>query len=612
MATRSASRIGLWIIVGLLVVGLGGWFTGGVAGRVDEVAAVGGLEIDAQDYATALNAQITRIEQQTGQPMSLAQAQEFGLDRAVLGNLVTERVLDAEARRLGLSVSGARVAEAVRTNPAFEGLDGSFDRELYRETLRRSGLDEEQYESGLRDDTARTLLQAAVVGGLPEPLAYGRTLAAQANEARAATWARVAADGATAVPEPTEADLQAFYDANPDRFTAPETRAVAYAWLTPEMRAGEVEVTDEEVAAAYEERRSEFVQEERRLLERLVFPDDAAAADARARLDAGEASFEDLVAERGLTLSNVDLGDVARGDLDEAAEAVFAAEPGDVVGPLPSSLGPALFRVNAVLAADEVPLEEAAPGLRAEIAQARARDAISDIYPEIEDLLAGGATPADLAERLGLEAGEAAIGARSTDGPAAYAELREAALAAEPGGDPELVALSDGGVAVLQVLSVTPPALRPLEEVRADVLAGWQAQARREAALARAEAAAEAIAAGASFEDQGLEPQGATNVTRRTPIEGTSPEVLAAVFEMAPGEARAIPAADGALVVRLDAITPADDANEAFVAERAQVSSELSGAIAQDLYDAYASALRAGTEVAIDDRALAAVHAQFD
>jgi peptidyl-prolyl cis-trans isomerase D len=37
---------------------------------------------------------------------------------------------------------------------------------------------------------------------------------------------------------------------------------------------------------------------ERRLVERLVYPDQAAADAARARLDAGE-SFETLVADRG-------------------------------------------------------------------------------------------------------------------------------------------------------------------------------------------------------------------------------------------------------------------------------------------------------------------------
>ena len=71
---------------------------------------------------------------------------------------------------------------------------------------------------------------------------------------------------------------------------------------------------------------------ERRLVERLVYPDQAAADAARAELDAGT-TFEALVAERGLTLDAIDLGDVTREDLGAAGDAVFAAAEGGVVGP---------------------------------------------------------------------------------------------------------------------------------------------------------------------------------------------------------------------------------------------------------------------------------------
>jgi peptidyl-prolyl cis-trans isomerase D len=368
MAARKGGRLGLWIIVILLIIGLGGWYTGGAGARLDSVATVGGLEVSVQDYSNALGNQIRAIEEQTGQPLPFSEAQALGLDRAVLAQLVTERTLDAEAQRLGLSVGDERVARAVIALPTFQGLDGQFDREAYREALRRSGLTEEEFETSLRQDSARTILQAAVVSGLPEPRAYGEALAAYSNESRSVTWAALSTADLAVAPQPTEADLQAFYEANPDLFTAPETRAISYAWITPETIQADLPVDDAAVRELYDERIDQFVQEERRLVERLVLPSDEAAEGARARLDAGEATFEDLVEERGLQLSDTDLGDVSRGDLDEAADPVFAAQSGDVVGPLPTSLGPALFRVNAVLAADEVPFEEAAPDLRAELA----------------------------------------------------------------------------------------------------------------------------------------------------------------------------------------------------------------------------------------------------
>ena len=54
------------------------------------------------------------------------------------------------------------------------------------------------------------------------------------------------------------------------------------------------------------------------------------AQASRDRLDAGDVTFEALVEERGLRLSDIDLGDVSREDLDDAGEAIFAAATGDV------------------------------------------------------------------------------------------------------------------------------------------------------------------------------------------------------------------------------------------------------------------------------------------
>ncbi|MBP1804414.1 peptidylprolyl isomerase [Rubellimicrobium aerolatum] len=611
MAARRNSKWIYWLMVGGILLGFGGWFTGGGGARSTAVGTVGGLEISAQSYANALQNQLRQIEEQSGQRLTLEQAQALGLDRAVLAHVVTRRVLDAEARRLGLSAGDARVAEAVLATPGFQGLDGQFDREVYREQLRRNGLTEAAFETALREDTARTILQAAILGGVARPETYAEVLSAWTNETRAVTWAPVGAEGVT-LPEPTAEQLRAYYDAHPGDFTAPEVRQVGYAWITPEMIQAELPVDDAAVRELYESRRDEFVQEERRLVERLVYPDEAQAQAARARVDAGEAGFEDLVAERGLLLADADLGDVSRAELGAAGEAVFAAGTGSVVGPLPSDLGPALYRVNAVLAAQETSLEEAAPGLRTEIANEAAREVIAGIEPQVQDLLAGGATVEDIARRTDLEAGQVAWSEGATEGPAAYQEFRDAAAAAREGASPEIVPLADGGLLVLRLDGVTPPALRPFEEVEAEARAGWEAQARREAVLARAEAGAEAIAGGASFEDQGLAPVTEPALARRGAIEGTPPGFVEAAFGMQRGATRALPSGEGAVVLRLDSVTPAQADDPAVIAERAAVESQVSGSLSQDLIDAVAQALQAGTEIRIDDQAIAAVNAQIN
>jgi len=393
MAQKKGNRYFVWIIMILLFVGLLGFGTGGFGGSAQTIGTVGKKEISVAQYQRGLNEQLRAFSAQIGTPVSFAQAQQLGIDQAVLGQIVTERALDNEATNLGISVGDELVRGEVLRVPAFRDLSGDFDREAYRATLQQSGMNERDFEMSIREEISRTLLQGAVVGGIPGPVAYADTIVTFVSETRDITWSAVTADNLTApLAGPTDADLQAFYDANPDQFTAPEQREVTYAWLTPDMIQDQLTIDEDALRALYDERINEFVRAERRLVERLVYLDQDAADDAAARFAAGEVDFDDLVAERGLTLADVDMGDVLPSDLGDAADAIFAADAGAVLGPLPSSLGPAMYRMNAVLAADEVTFEDAADDLRAELSAARARRVIDDSSEGINDLMAGGAT----------------------------------------------------------------------------------------------------------------------------------------------------------------------------------------------------------------------------
>jgi peptidyl-prolyl cis-trans isomerase D len=612
MAQSKTRQIAVWTILALLVVGLVGFGSTGFNANVRSLGSAGDKDISIQSYANTLRGQIEAFSQQIGSPLGFQQAQAIGLDAQVLSQLVTARTLDNEVARLGLSAGDQRIRDEIIGVDAFQGLDGKFDRALYADLLKRNGMTEAEFETGLREDLARSLLQVAIPGAVVPPEAGARAIAAFLGERRVLTWAALGAGSLTApMPAPTEADLKAHYEAKPDAFTHPEERRITYAWLTPDMIQDGVTVSDQDVRDLYDSRIADFVQPERRLVERLVYGTEAEAAAARARLDAGEADFEALVADRGLDLTDIDLGDVTEAELGAAGAGVFAGATGDVVGPAMSDLGPALFRVNAVLAAQETSLEEAAPDLRNELANQRARRMISEMSESLTDLVAGGATIEDLAERTEMELGTITWSEGMAEGIAAYAPFRQAAAAATPGAFPELVELDDGGVFVLRLDAIDPPALRPFDEVRAEVEAGWRAAATAAAVLARAEAAATAIAVGASFEDQGLVPTTEAGLTRRDFVAGTPPDFLTRAFTLLPGQTAVLPAAGGAVLMRLDTILPADSADPAVAAEAEAVATRARSGIAEDILSAFSDGLRARTEIVIDQAALNAVNARF-
>lgn len=611
MATKSKNRYFLWIIMGLLVVGLLGFGTGGLSGNIRSIGTVGDKAVSVTSYQRALSSQIQAFQAQTGTPIGFQEAQSLGIDQAVLAQVVSQRALDNEATTLGISVGDARVREEVLQVPAFRGLSGDFDREAYRFALSQSGLSEAEFETSIREDIARTLLQGAIVGGVPQPTAYAEALSQFIGEARAITYARLTTDDITApLAGATEADLQAFYDANPALFTKPEERDISYVWLTPDMIQDSLDIDEQALRDLYNERITEFMVPERRLVERLVYVDTATAEAAKASLN-DTTDFDALVSARGLDLADVDLGDVSRDDLGANADAIFAAAPGDVVGPLNTTLGPALFRMNAVLGAEEVSFEDAQDDLRIELANARARRVIDDSRDQINDLLAGGAKLEDLAEQTDMKLGQIAWSADTDSDIAAYDEFRDAAAAATEGAFPELFELSDGGIFALRLNAITAPTVQPMARVMDDVTAGWTAQAQQTALLAQATQTAQDILPLTDLTTLGLTPTVEPALTRRGFVEGTPPSFLTDVFAMTNSEVKVIDSGTSVFIVRLDSITaPSDD--DAQTAASKQLAAETAAAgISQDIFEAFSNAVQMRTDVNINQATVNAVHAQL-
>ena len=612
MARAQKPRYFLWIIMALLVVGLLGFGTGGLSGNIRNIGAVGDKQIPVSLYQRVLNQQIRTVEAQLGTPVTFQDARQLGIEQSALTQVITERALDNEATALGISVGDARVREEVLRVPAFRGIDGAFDREAYRFTLQQSGLSETDFEAGIREEIARTLLQGAVVSGTPEPDAYAQALSDYIGETRAITWAEVTQDALDApVAGATDADLQAFYDANPARFTSSEARDLTYAWLTPNMIQDDIEIDETALRELYDGRIADFIRAERRLVERLVFADTDAADAAQAALAAQETTFDALVSDRGLDLADVDLGDVAQADLGVAGDAVFAANTGDVIGPINTTLGPALFRMNAVLAAQETSFEDATPMLREELSAARAARVIQDSLDQMNDLVAGGATIEDLADRTDMQLGTITWSAGNQTDIAAYESFRDAAAAAQEGAFPSLVEMEDGGVFALRLDAITPPTLRPFDDVRDDVQAGFDAQATQEAVIARATTLSEGILPLTDFGTLGLTQMTEAALTRTSFVGGTPPAFMTDVFAMETGDVRVIDNGTGAILVRLDGINAADNTDPQTAARRQAAGETAAAGISQDIFGAFSQAVQARTDVQINQAAVNAVHAQI-
>ncbi|MCX8953170.1 peptidyl-prolyl cis-trans isomerase, partial [Ruegeria sp. NA] len=397
---------------------------------------------------------------------------------------------------------------------------------------------------------------------------------------------------------------------NAEQFTLPRTKQLTYAILSPAMLVDTVEVDEEALRKLFEERSDEYNQPERRLVERLNFPDEQAANDAKAQLEVGGTTFEQLVRDRDLELSDIDLGDLTREDLGEAADAVFAAELDAVVGPLPSVFGPALFRVNGSLAANSVPFEEAEPALREELATERARRLIESQSEDINDMLAGGATLEELASETEMELGQIDWTRDSAEDIAAYDGFRAAAEAVQEGDFPEIAFLEDGSIFALRLNDVLPRRPEPLESARDRVAAAWVQAETNKALLDKANAALSQLATDGDFAATGLPFRVENALTRTAFLDDVPASFMNEVFQMELGELRVIGGNGAALLVRLDEVLPPEDSDE-LRRLRDALATQMDQALSQNIFDAYVRDAQTRARPVVDQQAPNAVQASF-
>jgi len=153
---RGLSKGAMWVLMGLLVIGLAGFGATNLSGTITSVGSVGTAQIDVNAYSRALRNEIRALEAERGTSVSFAQARAAGLDQQVLSRLVSRAALEHETDRLGISVGDDTLRDEILSIEGFRGLDGDFDREAYRFALQQAGLNETEFEENIRAETAST------------------------------------------------------------------------------------------------------------------------------------------------------------------------------------------------------------------------------------------------------------------------------------------------------------------------------------------------------------------------------------------------------------------------------------------------------------------------
>ncbi len=476
-------RIVIGLLFGILILSFAIWGIEDMIRNVGQtsVARVGSTEISQVAYRDAYQNELQTLSRRVRRSITNDEARALGLERQVLSKMLTEAALDQRVKELRLAISDDAIVKAITTDPTFQ-TNGQFDRFKFNELIRSSGFTEQGFIRQQRAVYLRQQLAEAVAGAMPAPSILRDAVFRYQAESRSGEYIVLTAAQAGEIPAPDEAALKTFFDQRKASFRAPEFRKVNVLVATPSDVAAGMVITDAEIQAAYDRDRNRFGQPERRSVQQIVFPTLDEAKAASDKIKAG-ATFEAIAEERKLAARDIDLGLVTRDAIldPKVADAAFALPAGGVSDALEGRFGGVLVKVGEVQPAAIKPLAEVSAQIRTEIALSRARTALQDLHDRIEDQRASARSLADIAkdQKLTLRAidGVDRAGRDKTEKPADLPEregLLRAIFASDIGVDNEAIGTRDGGWIWFEVAGIEPARDRTLDEVRAAVAQQWR------------------------------------------------------------------------------------------------------------------------------------------
>ena len=436
----------------------------------------------------------------------------------VLEGLVREALMTARTHDLGYRPSLSALSDAITKEPAFQ-INGKYSPDAAKAALAQAGMSEESYESRVRTSLQRTQLEEGIRDSeFQTPVELGRTQSLE-NEQREVRYAQFLVDKFPGAPV-DDAAVEAYYKSHQTVYMTPESAHVEYAELRLDQLAAQTTVSDDELKKAYEDKKQQYVQEEKRRASHILIAptgNDAAdkklADDVYAQAKAGK-DFAQLAKQYSKDPGSAEKG----GDLGWAdrktfvgpfTEALFGmTSEGEVHAPVKTEFGYHIIRLDGIQAGKTKTFDEARAEIEADLRKGKATDRFGEVQEQLQTQMEQqpGATLDGMAKEFQLQTGDVPQFLRGSGGgslgPAPNVqELGFGEAAVAPGRLAGPVLLGDDRLVIVKVDDRHKPEPKPLAEVHESIVAALKKQAGLDAAYKAAEAADARLTAGGSFDD---------------------------------------------------------------------------------------------------------------
>ncbi len=626
------------ILLGLLIAAFAifGVGPGILTGSNTVIATVGETDIPFLRYLNRVQQEAQQAQLQL-QGANLPQDEIIRLlniDQRILQQMIAEATVEEHMRELGLRATDEQIVEAIRDVDAFK-LAGALNATNIQLALQNNNLGRDDLE----DLLSKGVTQQQLFGAMRETKPISKTLANELYtyqaERRQATLVTFKASDIAELDPATDEQLLESYEATKTNYMTNELRTYNYLIVSPDLFLDQVEITEDDIVALYDERADDYIIPERRTLQQVNFPSKEAAQTFIDSLTPETDFAARAAASSDFTASEINIGNQSKRDVEvdfnvETADAVFALENGAVSMPLDTLGRWNVFKVTNVTEGSSTPLESVRSTLEADAKREKAIDLVYDFMPDLEDAIATAATlqeaidspliqernlPLTIASVTGVDqrglgrSGERAI-TQSDEFRINATIFNEEADIGRVSDTNDLDASNrDRGAFWTEIVSVTDPEQKPFEEVKPDVRNAWNSQQKQtkagelaDAALARIQAGEDAETVAAELNGTSLEAKNVSRTNDPNSLSGLAANIRNMIFDLNLGAIETDRSADGDgyVVVRVDTITPGQPANNAGAVNT--LYSEIQNEFESEIFLQYERYLRDKYTIDINDQ----------
>ena len=568
------------LVVPFALVGVNSYFTssgGNIVARVNET------EISSNDFNQSFSNYRRRMQSIMGAAYDPVQFDQLIIRRQHLDSLIDQELITQAAQSMGLDVDDATLAETIRQIPAFQ-IEGQFNADVYQSRLLSQGMSPKQFQAEMRSQF--------VISELPKNIAESsiatpvevKGFVGLLDQKRSFNAVLVPVEVAEPPPQFSDADIVSWHDTHSEDFQSEEQVIMEYIELYSAFLPVGLAPDEDMLRDQFEAQKARFISPEQRQVSHILI--EVAADAGEANVETARQTAEDLSIrardgedfatlaieysqDQGSAAAGGDLGWVESGVMVQAFENAMyeLSMEAPISEPIQTGFGWHVIQLKEIRESTGMSFEEARTTLVREYEEENAARAFLEQADRLVDLIYEDPTTLESAAMV-MELAVDVAGPFTRDGGegvAASSEVVEAAfsdLVLLQGSVSDPINLDENRLVMVKLREHLPVALKPVEEVRDEIITILGDNSARDIANTKANELLAALQSG-DIDLEVLATESSLEYARHETVKRNSflpdAQLVQEIFRLsAPPEDEVVevvlPTSNGFAVVQLDAV----------------------------------------------------------